>query len=372
MARLRYDDTMAEDITIPDPSVVLELMTAFRGSKVMFAAVSLGVFDALLDGPKTAAALGEELGANPDSLARLLDVCVGLQLLTRVGQAYLPARGDSTSSAADKNVCPTYANTPAATAYLTKSSRRRLTGYVNYSNNFMWRLWANLDDAVREGTHRWKQAYGWDGPIFANFFRDEEAKREFLMGMHGFGVISSPHVVAAFDLGPFRRFVDLGGATGHLAIAACRRWGQLEAVVFDLPEAIPLAQEIVGQSPVADRIAIVGGDFFFDPLPVGDLFAVGRILHDWSEEKIHKLLARIYERLPVGGALLIAEKLLDDEKDGPRWAQLQDLNMLTCTEGRERTLGEYESLLRRAGFTEITGCRTASPLDAVLAVKSSA
>jgi acetylserotonin N-methyltransferase len=66
---------------------------------------------------------------------------------------------------------------------------------------------------------------------------------------------------------------------------------------------------------------------------------------------------------------LIAEKLLADEKDGPRWAQLQDLNMLTCTEGRERTLGEYESLLRQVGFSEVTGCRTASPLDAVLAVK---
>lgn len=368
---------MAEDITIPDPSVVLELMTAFRASKVMFAAVSLGVFDALVDGPKTAAALGEELGANPDSLARLLDVCVGLQLLKRstVGQTFLsaglaPTKGSvAAANTADRNVCPTYANTPAATAYLTKSSRRRLTGYISNSNTAMWRLWANLEDAVREGTHRWKQTFGSDGPIFANFFRDEEAKREFLMGMHGFGMISSPHVVAAFDLSRFRRFVDLGGATGHLAIAACRRWGQLEAIVFDLPVAIPLAQEIVGQSPVADRITIVGGDFFVDPLPEGDLFAVGRILHDWSEEKIHKLLARIYERLPGGGALLIAEKLLADEKDGPRWAQLQDLNMLTCTEGRERTLGEYESLLRRAGFAEVTGCRTASPLDAVLAIK---
>ncbi len=368
---------MAEDITVPDPTIVLDLMTAFRTSKVMFAAVSLGVFDALAAGPKTAAALGAELDANPDSLGRLLDVCVGLKLLKRtsVGQTFLSASADSAigtaamGKTADKNVCPTYANTPAATAYLTKSSRRRLTGYINNSNTAMWRLWGNLEDAVREGRHRWKQTFGSDGPIFANFFRDEEAKREFLMGMHGFGMISSPHVVAAFDLGRFRRLVDLGGATGHLAIAACRRWGQLEAVVFDLPEALPLAHEIVVASSVAERIQIVGGDFFVDRLPEGDLYAVGRILHDWSEAKIHKLLARIFERLPAGGALLVAEKLLTDEKDGPRWAQLQDLNMLTCTEGRERTLGEYEALLRKAGFSDVTGCRTDSPLDAVLAVK---
>src|ERR1051326_617371 len=98
--------------------------------------------------------------------------------------------------------------------------------------------------------------------------------------MHGYGVISSPHVVAAFDLGRFRRLVDLGGATGHLAIAACRRYPNVPAVVFDLPEATPLAKEIVAASPAADRIAVVGGDFFADPLPEGDLYALGRILHD--------------------------------------------------------------------------------------------
>ncbi len=132
---------------------------------------------------------------------------------------------------------------------------------------------------------------------------------------------------------------------------------------------MPLAREIVAASPVADRICIEAGDFFVDPLPDGNLYALGRILHDWSEQKILKLLGKIHERLPTGGALLIAEKLLDDDKTGPRWAQLQDLNMLTCTEGRERTLSEYESLLLRVGFTEVTGCRTNSPLDAVLAVK---
>ena len=61
-------------------------------------------------------------------------------------------------------------------------------------------------------------------------------------------------------------------------------------MVFDLPEAVPLAREIVGASPVADRIEFVAGDFFADPLPEGDLYALGRILHDWTEDKILTLL----------------------------------------------------------------------------------
>ena len=86
--------------------------------------------------------------------------------------------------------------------------------------------------------------------------------------------------------------------------------------------------------------------------------ALGRILHDWSEDKILKLLAQHLRALPAGGGLLIAEKLLTDDKTGPRWAQMQDLNMLTCTEGKERTLAEYRALLTEAGFSR--RCRAAA------------
>jgi acetylserotonin N-methyltransferase len=143
----------------------------------------------------------------------------------------------------------------------------------------------------------------------------------------------------------------------------------MRAIVFDLPEALPLAKEIVGASSVANRIALVGGDFFTDELPQCDLIGLGRILHDWTEEKINKLLRRIHDRLPSGGGLLIAEKLLWEDKTGPRWAQMQNLNMLTCTEGKERTLNEYETLLTKAGFSYVSGRRLPVPGDAILAVK---
>jgi acetylserotonin N-methyltransferase len=340
---------VSEKTPQPDPIVILELLEAFRRSKTMFAAVSLGIFDNLEEEPKSLAGLAKALDLNPDALERLLDACIGLQLLDRQGDAYQ--------------------NTPVASAYLCKRSASRLTGYIGYSNDVMWKLWANLEGAIREGTHRWRQTFGWDGPIFSHFFRTEEALREFLMGMHGYGLISSPQVVKTFDLGRFHKLVDLGGATGHLAIAACQRYPNLRAVVFDLPGAVSLAREIVGASPAADRIEVTPGDFFTDPLPEADLYALGRILHDWSEPKVLDLLKRIFDRLPPDGALLIAEKLLDEDKRGPRWAQMQNLNMLTCTEGKERTLSEYETLLKQVGFSQVSGAKTPAPLDAVLAVK---
>ncbi len=340
---------MIDDITQPDPSVVLDLLAAYRRSKTMFAAVELGIFDALANGPCTVVELAGRLGCNEVALGRLLDALVGLQLLVKADVGY--------------------ANTPVASAYLTLSSPKRFTGYIKYSNDVAWKLWGNLEGAIREGTHRWKETFGWDGPIFDHFFKTEGALKEFLMGMNGFGVYSSPYVVEAFDLTKFATMVDLGTASGHLVIAACHRYPHLQAVAFDLPSAIPLASELIQASPYANRIQVAAGDFFRDPLPPGDLYALGRILHDWSEDKIDLLLKKIYDALPNGGGLLIAEKILWEDGTGPSWAQMQDLNMLVCTEGRERTLGQYDTILKRAGFSKVTGCRTLAPIDAILAIK---
>jgi acetylserotonin N-methyltransferase len=93
------------------------------------------------------------------------------------------------------------------------------------------------------------------------------------------------------------------------------------------------------------------------------------VLHDWSEDKILALLRAVYNRLPFGGAVLIAEKLIADDRAGPDWAQMQDLNMLVVAEGKERTLAGYAELLRRVGFTEVEGRLTGAPVDAVLAIK---
>jgi acetylserotonin N-methyltransferase len=336
----------------PDPAPVMELIDAFRRSKTMFAAVSLGVFEALHEGPADASSLAARVlgaAAGVDALERLLDACAGMGLLGKRDGAY--------------------ANQPVAETYLCDRSPLSLTGYVLYSNEALFPMWAHLEDAVREGTHRWTQTFGWQGSLFDHFFRTEARRRSFLRGMHGLGQLSSAAVAAAFDLSRFRRLADLGGATGHLAMAACERYPQLRAAVFDFPLVIAMARDYVAASPAQDRIDLIGGDFFRDDLPAADLYSLGRILHDWPAERIRLLLSKIYAALPAGGALLIAEKLLDEDKSGPTPVHMQSLNMLVCTEGRERTLTEYAALLRAAGFASVEGRRTGAMLDAVLATK---
>ncbi|HUQ96006.1 MAG TPA: class I SAM-dependent methyltransferase [Bryobacteraceae bacterium] len=325
-----------------DPAIVVDLIEAFRRSKCMFTAASMGVFDRV---PATLADLTRQLSANADALERLLCGCVSLGLLQRDGDLFR--------------------NTEVAEAYLTSSSPDSLVGYVTYSDRVLYDLWGNLMSAVKEGTHRWKQTYDLEGPLFSHFFRNDGSRLEFMRAMHGFGMSSSPKVVEAFDLSGFRRLVDLGGATGHLPMAAGARHPMMRLAVFDLAAVIADARQFVNE-----RVELIAGDFFTDPLPPADLYTVGRILHDWSEEKIEALLRKISEALPAGGALLIAEKLLWHDKSGPVPACMQSLNMLCCTEGKERTLAEYEALLRSAGFSSVEGKFTGAALDAILARKA--
>ncbi|MBV9442878.1 MAG: hypothetical protein JO217_09300 [Acidobacteriaceae bacterium] len=330
-------------------NIVLDLIEAFRRSKTMFAAVRLGIFDQLEHAPQTASALARALQLHEAAAARLLDACASLGLLEKHAQEYR--------------------NTQVASTYLVSDSEDTLSGYIKYSDESLYHLWSHLDDAVREGSNRWEQTFGARDALFDHYYRDPEKTANFMQGMNGFGCLSSPTIVRAFDLSRYRHLVDLGGGTGHLPIAACQVYPDLRATIFDLPKVEPISRRFISNSSVANRIEFVAGDFFRDPLPGGDLYSLGRIIHDWDDPRIVPLLRKVFDALPSNGALLIQEALVQDDRSGPVCALMQDLNMLVCTDGRERTEAEYKLLLETAGFSDVQLHRTGAPLDAVLAVK---
>jgi acetylserotonin N-methyltransferase len=208
---------MTDPVLLP----ILDLIEAFRRSKPMFAAVQMGVFDFLNDAPAPASTVAAHIHAAEDTTRRLLDACVGLGLLARRGENYL--------------------NLAATQRLLCRNSPETMTGYIHYSNEVLYPMWGHLEDAIREGSNRWEQVYGKQGStLFDQFFSTDEKLATFVQGMHGFGMLSSASVVTAFDLSRFRHLCDLGGATGHLTIAACERYPQLRGTVFDLPRVIPI------------------------------------------------------------------------------------------------------------------------------------
>ena len=341
---------MSSDIATPDPSVVLDLLEAFRRSKTMFAAVSLGIFDTLESGPRSLGRSGHAtLNLNP----------------TRSNGCSTPAWDCNCSSGPARSTrtrrpprLPLQAE-PVSGDRLHQLLERRFCG--SYGRN--------LEDAIREGTNRWQQTFGWDGPIFSSFFTTEESMREFLMAMHGYGLISSPHVVAAFDLSRFRRLVDLGGATGHLAIAACQRYPGLRGR--------RLRPARSRSSRPRDYRPLAGGQSDRNRLRrlLRRRPARGRSLRRGPHsprldgtQGTHRCWRESYDRLPSGGALLIAEKLIST-KTGPARDGLTCKTWGCCSipKGKSGPSRSTKRLLEQVGFSAVRGSTTASPLDAVLA-----
>ncbi len=112
------------------------------------------------------------------------------------------------------------------------------------------------------------------------------------------------------------------------------------------------------------------GDFFRDPLPSADVLVMGHILHDWSLEEKQTLLAKAYAALPSGGALLVYEALIDDDRRQNAIGLLSSLNMLIETPGGfDFTGADCQGWMRKAGFRDTRVEHLVGPDSMVIGIK---
>jgi predicted O-methyltransferase YrrM len=125
---------------------------------------------------------------------------------------------------------------------------------------------------------------------------------------------------------------------------------------------LEIAREKIAEVGLADHIRTHAGDFFREALPKGsDVVLLSMILHDWTPEKNLAILRRCFDALPAGGAVIVGELMMDDDKTGPVPAALMSLNMLIETEGRNYTWAEYTAWLEEVGFKGIERIPLESP-----------
>ena len=317
----------------PSPVPLMALSTAFWAFKTLAAAHELDLFGRLSGGAGTTAAeLAADLGIHPRPAEMLLTGCAALGLLEkRDGR---------------------YRNAPISEAYLVRGKPGYFGGWVEMADKRLYAGWGKLVDALR--TNR---PTTWDPARQSSLFDGEDPKMLSLFweAMHSLSAMTARKLGEAVDLGRYRRLLDIGGGSGAYDIELCRLYPALRATVFDLPHVAEIAAGKVAAAGLTDRVATVGGDFFADaPFPAGhDLHLFSMILHDWDEAKNRALLRRSYAALPPGGAVVISELLVNDDKTGPAPAALMSLNMLIETEGRNYTPAEYGAWLEDAGFREI-------------------
>jgi predicted O-methyltransferase YrrM len=145
--------------------------------------------------------------------------------------------------------------------------------------------------------------------------------------------------------------LDLGGGTGIYSIALVQKNPRLRAIVFDRPEVLKVAAEMAAEYGVTDRVTLVPGDMFVDPLPRDcDLVLLSNILHDWDVPECETLVARSAAALRSGGRVVIHDVFLNDALDGPLPIALYSAALFTLTEGRAYSAGEYRMMLEKAGL----------------------
>lgn len=161
----------------------------------------------------------------------------------------------------------------------------------------------------------------------------------------------APALVQAAPLRDARRLLDVGGGTGIYSLAYLQANPQLRAVVWDRPEVLRVAAECAAEAGVADRLELIPGDMFADPVPEGaDAILLSNILHDWDIPTCRALLDRLASALPAGGKLLIHDVTLDDDHAGPLPVALYSAALFTLTEGRAYSASEFRGWMEGAGL----------------------
>ena len=313
------------------PVPLMELATGFWASKTLAAAHELDLFSRLSGTPGTTAeGLAETLAIEQRPAEMLLTGCAALGLLEKTDSRYV--------------------NSPLAEEFLVRGKPYYFGGFVQMLDQRLYPGWGRLTEAIR--TNR---PTTWDPRVQSSLFDGEDPKMLALFwdAMHSLSVMTARKLGEAVDLHPFRRLLDIGGGSGAFDIELCRLYPALRASVFDLPHVVEIAAQKAAQAGLADRVEVMGGDFF-GAFPSGhDLHLFSMIMHDWDEAKNRGLLRRSFAALPSGGAVVISELLVNDDKTGPAPAALMSLNMLIETEGRNYTPAEYTEWLEEAGFRAI-------------------
>lgn len=325
----RYHSALVTLLRRQPRNQVIQMIDGYWVSQICGTVARLGLADHLADGPATISELAAATSANPDGLGRLLraGTTVGLFAETGTGRFRLTPLGaqlrhdEAAGSLRDRAIALT------APAH--------------------WLPWGRLSDAIISGGSQANAALGMD--MWAYYARHPEEGAHFARTMSDISAKASRAVLRYWDVARFRRIVDVGGSRGVLLTGLLDAEPQATGVLFDRPEVVEGARTSLAASGHADRVDMVGGDFFDQVPPGGDLYVLKSVLHDWDDERALQILGNIHRAAQPGSTVAVIESLLPS-RPGPSNMHLQNLLMLVELKGRERTIEEYASLLGRAGF----------------------
>ncbi len=336
-----------------DPSHIMQVGAGFWASKTLLSAVELELFTQLGADSMTGAEVGERLGVHPRAIYDFLDTLVSLHFLER--------DGNGTDGR--------YRNTTDTAAFLDKRSPTYIGGILEMFNTRLYGFWGDLTEALQTGQPQ-NEIKRTGKPMFDELYSDPVRLEQFMGAMTGISLGNFHALAEKFDFSKYETVCDVGGATGQLAMILAARHPHLRCTSYDLPVVAPICEKAIAAAGLADRVTAASGNFFADPLPRADVITMGMILHDWNLDRKMQLIRSVYDALPDGGAFIVIENLIDDDRRENTFGMLMSLNMLIeFGDAFDFTGSDFAGWCRDAGFRETEILPLAGPASAGIAYK---
>ena len=236
------------------------------------------------------------------------------------------------------------------------------------ANARLYPFWGSLTEALRTGHPQNEAKVGEN--FFTALYQDPDRLEQFLHAMTGISMGDAHAIAEKFPWDRYQTVIDIGTAEGCVPVQVALRHPHLTGGGFDLPPVAPIFDEYVASFGLADRLRFHPGDFFADPLPTADVLVMGHLLHDWSLDEKLMLLRKAYEALPDGGALIVYESIIDDDRRANTFGLLMSLNMLIETQdGFDYTGADCQSWMADVGFQDTYVEPLAGPDSMVVGIK---
>jgi len=336
-----------------DPSHIMQIGMGFWASKTLLTAVKLDLFTRLATRPLSAKEIKFEICLHDRGLYDFLDTLVALGFLQKSGNKQTAI----------------YSNSPDTDLFLDKNKLSYIGGMLEMANNRLYPFWNFLEQGLRSGTPQNEIRTG-GATLFEEIYSNIDKTREFVNAMGGIQAGNFMKFAKEFDFSGYNTLCDIGGAGALLSTHVASHNPHMKCISFDLPAVSPIALENISKMGLASKIIIQSGDFFTDSFPKADVVTMGNILHDWGTRDKKKLISKAYDALPKGGALIVIENIIDDERRENAFGLMMSLNMLIETaEGYDFTSADFNVLAREAGFNKTSIMSLTGPASAAIAIK---
>jgi hypothetical protein len=333
----------------PNPGHILQVGMGFWASKTVLSAVEMEVFTELARNPETLESLQGRLGLHPRSARDFLDALVSLGFLQRNDGIY--------------------ANTPSSDLFLDKRKPSYIGGILEMANRRLYPFWGELTTALRTGLPQNETRDGGQDP-FVDIYADPMRLKQFLGAMTGVSHGGNMAIAQKFSFNGYHTVVDVGTAQGDLISQVALANPHIEGIGFDLPAVGPCFEEYMEANGLSDRVKFSSGSFFEQPLPKADVVMMGHVLHDWDLETKLMLIRKAWDALPEGGAYIVYESLIDDDRSTNTFGLLMSLNMLIETPGGfDYTGSDCMGWMKEAGFRETRVEYLAGPDSMLVGIK---